>query len=98
MIDVRDFFAAQVLTGIMQRWREPSFADKDAVVEAYHIADWAMEVRTPKALESAQPAPNNARLVMPPDCERCAVSCAAMGHHGSIECKVALLWWHNSRG
>lgn len=42
-IGLSDYFAVQILQGLMLRHREPGYSDKSAIVEAIHLAEWMVE-------------------------------------------------------
>jgi hypothetical protein len=49
-IGLRDYFAAQALIGIMQRFAEPGYSDVEAVGEAFYVADLMMALHEDPAL------------------------------------------------
>ena len=46
MIDKRDYFAIQILHKLMDRCIEPGYTDRDAINEAYNLADLMIDRRT----------------------------------------------------
>jgi hypothetical protein len=45
LLSVRDYASLMILQGLMPRYNEPSYSDKDAMAEAFELADWWIETR-----------------------------------------------------
>jgi hypothetical protein len=53
-LPLRDFFAVEILKGLMLRQGQPGYSDRGAINEAYQLADYMVECRESATAETAE--------------------------------------------
>lgn len=53
-LPLRDFFAVEILKGLMLRKWHPGYSDRGAIDEAYRLADYMVECREYATAETAE--------------------------------------------
>lgn len=53
-LPLRDFFAVEILKGLMLRQGQPGYSDRGAIDEAYQLADYMVERREYATAETAE--------------------------------------------